>query len=94
MGAAMDRLFQGAGDALIVDPQISEFVLLQQVQEFTVGNGLDFSLFRPPTLQQHQGAEGDDEVPDIPLMLLFHDDCPPKSRTLMVQVWTGLREHI
>lgn len=63
------RLLQGPLDGLLSDLHVRDLVLIEELLDLAVRNGVDLGEAQPQELDQHHAKEGRKEVPDRKVVL-------------------------
>ncbi|TWC55736.1 hypothetical protein FBY04_109157 [Pseudomonas sp. SJZ080] len=79
--AAIDGLKQFPTDPVFLYLQIADFLLGHQLQELTVRNALHGMTFGGQKLHEGQHQECDQEIREVPLIIVFHGHGPTRTFT-------------
>ncbi|MNL56475.1 hypothetical protein D3C87_1799750 [compost metagenome] len=69
----VNRLLEFAADLVLLDLQITDFLLAEQLQELAVRNALHDTPFNEQHLHHAEHDKRDQEVRQVPLMIFFHE---------------------
>jgi len=69
LAAIGERLLERALDGVGPDEHLGDFVLIEELLELAVRNGLDLRVLNPKILDQHHSKKSGKKIPDGKLML-------------------------